>query len=83
MAVSRIKLPRERVATPGKIPLVLTVSRTVLIDLLNEERAKYPLTPIPKNAVITIQIPSGGDYSGEKLEIEQLEVRWDGHLPDA
>ena len=32
---------------------------------------------IPEDAEVTVAVPSGGDYSGQKLDVGEIQVRWE------
>lgn len=32
---------------------------------------------IPDDAVITVRVPSGGDYSGEDIDLTEIHVSWE------
>lgn len=70
---------KPRPVETSKIPMVLTVRRDALLWMINNELGDRD--KVPDNCVITIRVPSGGDWSGTDLEIEgdeqKIEVRWE------
>lgn len=55
-----------------------TFTREDLLLMLNGKSNKFPYN-LPANTAVTIEVPRGGDYAGDVLEIDDvggLKVRW-------
>ena len=55
----------------------LKIPKAALVDLLNGKRV--PLPDIPQDAEVFVRVPSGGDYSGTSLSLDDevvLEITW-------
>lgn len=51
----------------GRISGVMRVTREKLLEAFN----------MPEDAKVIINIPRGGDYSGQPLEVDDLFIRWE------
>lgn len=65
----------------GPTPMYMEVTRDMIFRLVNEELARRHQPVLPLNAELTVNIPGGGDRSGENLEIDSrgevyLTFRW-------
>lgn len=74
---------REIHLTPmpiGHRPMGMSITKSDLVDLINGQLKAQGDPEIPQNAVLTVEIPSGGDWSGTDLEFDDnkvlLEVKW-------
>lgn len=60
----------------------MELTKDNILELLNHYRGEELLVgSIPKNAEITTRVPSGGDYSGVELELDNskqlLVINWE------
>lgn len=67
----KVELPKARVA--GNVPMVMTITREQL-ELLLEEFLED--REVPTNATFTVRVPTGGDYSGEDIDLKEIEIHW-------
>lgn len=69
-------LPKLEPVQRGPIPMIMTMDRELLLYLVNEELERNRQERLPATGVeVFITIPSGGDYSGENLEIaEEVKI---------
>lgn len=52
----------------GPVPRSVRITKSQLVDLLIKEGLL-----IPSNATVTFKVPSGGDYSGVAVEMDNKE----------
>lgn len=52
----------------GKRPMIVVVSRSTLIAAIRDAGIKVPV-----DADVTFRVPSGGDYSGVDVELDDKE----------
>lgn len=66
--------------TSGGIPMILDLSRDMVIQAVNSIRLNEGLMPIPKNAEVGVHVPGGGDYSNCDIDVGTAEspisIRW-------
>lgn len=61
-------------------PVILNLTKQMLLLAINEARDREHLDPIPPNAEVSVRVPGGGDYSNMDLSIEGslvIDIRWD------
>lgn len=64
------------VAMPqGHQPMIMPISRTNLLWLLNKHLAETGQSELPQNTEITISVPTGGDYSGDLLYLDDDKLK--------
>jgi hypothetical protein len=66
-----------------KIPMLLTLSPELIIAAINEARENDDIPPLPKDARVKIKLPSGGDLSGDILELRSdlpLLIEWEENV---
>ena len=62
-------------------PMILRVPKSLLLQVINEERVRARQTPLPVNQVeVTVRCPGGGDWSSSDIELnddeQAIEIRW-------
>lgn len=62
-------------------PMILRVPKSLLLQVVNEERARSRQEPIPVNLCeVSVYVPGGGDWSNTNLELDDeaqaIEIRW-------
>ena len=63
------------------IPMILEVSKSLLLETINRERQRTHQDPIPVNhCEVTVRVPGGGDWSNTDLDLNDqeqvIQVRW-------
>jgi hypothetical protein len=76
------RLPRYRERPEGhSVPVILQLSKELLIEAVNLARAREHLVPIPiEDCTVEASVPGGGDYSGMTIDIgtkdSPILIRW-------
>lgn len=75
-------MPKRFMEEPTRktTPVILSVTKQMLLLAINEARDREHLDPIPPNAEVTVRVPGGGDYSGTDLSVDGsvvIDIRWD------
>lgn len=63
------------------VPMILRVPKSLLLEIINEERVRSQQMPLPVNMVeVTVRCPGGGDWSNSDIELnddeQAIEIRW-------
>lgn len=70
--------------TPERVertPMILRITKNDLLEIVNRERQRTGLNPLPvQECEVTVAVPGGGDWSNMDLEIGNrdnlIDIRW-------
>jgi hypothetical protein len=74
-------MPEPKVEKVTTTPMIMSLPPSLIIHAINKCLEEEQRDRIPITADISVRIPSGGDYSGEELQLDEsrilLDIRWE------
>lgn len=71
----------EKQQIPMSVPMILKITKSDLLEMVNRELQRQRDTPVPVNLCeVTVPVPGGGDWSNTNLDLDDreavIEIRW-------